>query len=54
MYVHDKESRLVGLFTVPVRAGHTDFRLPATFPAGAYYLRAVVDGQPQRFVRRVE
>ena len=54
VFVRDKEGRMVSMLTVPVQAGRTDFKLPASLAPGTYHLRAVVDGQPQRFTLRVE
>lgn len=53
MYVRDAQA-LVGQFTVPLKAGRTDFRLPSTLPPGTYYLKTRLDGQAQSFTLQVD
>ena len=42
------------LLTVPLKAGQTEFRLPATLAPGTYYLNTRLDGQAQSFTLKVE
>ncbi|UYZ64952.1 RICIN domain-containing protein [Hymenobacter weizhouensis] len=54
VHVRDGRGQLVGLFSVPTKAGQTDFRLPPTLAPGTYYVHAMLDGKAQRFTFRVE
>ncbi|UYZ65226.1 RICIN domain-containing protein [Hymenobacter weizhouensis] len=54
VYVHNRQGTLVSMFSVSCQPGRTDFRLPATLPAGTYFLKAALDGQQQQFTLQVE
>ncbi|UYZ64947.1 RICIN domain-containing protein [Hymenobacter weizhouensis] len=54
VYVRDGQGQLVSMLSVPVRAGQTDFRLPATLPAGTYFLQTTLDGEARRFTLQVK
>lgn len=45
---------LVGLFTVPVKPGDNQFKLPVQLPADTYYVRANIDGQKYTFTLQVQ
>ncbi|UYZ63631.1 PA14 domain-containing protein [Hymenobacter weizhouensis] len=52
--VRNAHGRLVRVFTVPVQAGPTEFRLPGALPRGTYFVQTRLDGQTRRLVLRVE
>ena len=54
VFVRNPQGGLVGVFTVPVPAGATDWRLPSTLPKGTYFVQTTLDGKPQRFTLSVE
>lgn len=49
VYVYSEQGRLTAMFSVPVHAGDTQFRLPTVLPPGVYALRTRLDGQPVQF-----
>ncbi|UYZ64944.1 RICIN domain-containing protein [Hymenobacter weizhouensis] len=54
VYVRNDQGQLVSVLAVPVKAGRTDFRLPSVLAKGTYFVQTKLDGQPRRFVLRVE
>ncbi|UYZ63623.1 RICIN domain-containing protein [Hymenobacter weizhouensis] len=52
--VFNQQGQFVSLLTVPLQAGQTEFRLPASLSKGTYYLKTRIDGQAQSFTLKVE